>query len=86
MNQYKSPLAVIILTLVDALGFGPTIRKSYHNPYSESLLFFILLTIRNLIVIPALEKYSITTVLFPAFIAFICFLFIMMVIFRRGVV
>ena len=32
--------AVIILTTVDILGFGPTVRKAYVTPYSESLLFF----------------------------------------------
>ena len=32
--------AVIILTTVDVLGFGPTVRKAYSQPYSESLSFF----------------------------------------------
>lgn len=31
--------AVIILTTVDILGFGPTIRKAYRYPHSESLVF-----------------------------------------------
>ncbi|NVN99484.1 MAG: hypothetical protein HXX17_09175 [Geobacteraceae bacterium] len=75
--------AVVILTTVDVLGFGPTVRKAYDFPHSESLLFFALFTIRNLIVIMALENYSITTVLFPAVIAAICAMLMAMVMYRR---
>ena len=75
--------AVVILTTVDVLGFGPTVRKAYAFPHSESLLFFALFTARNLIVIMALENYSITTVLFPAVIAVACVLLMAMVAYRR---
>jgi hypothetical protein len=75
--------AVVILTTVDVLGFGPTVRKSYFFPHSESLLFFTLITVRNLIVIVALENHSVTTVLFPAVIAAACMLLMAMVTYRR---
>ena len=78
--------AVIILTSVDVLGFGPTFRKAYLYPHSESTLFFALFTARNLIVILALENYSITTVLFPAVIAAACMLLITLLIYRRRAV
>ena len=77
--------AVIILTVVDVLGFGPTIRKAYIFPFSESLLFFSLFATRNIIVIMALDNYSITTVLFPAVIALACLLLNTMIIIRRRV-
>lgn len=77
--------AVMILTLADVLGFGPTIRKAYRFPESESVLFFFLFSARNLIVIMALENYSLTTVLFPATIALACALLIAMIIYRRQV-
>lgn len=75
--------AVAVLTAVDVLGFGPTVRKAYAFPHSESLLFFGLFTARNLIVIMALENYSITTVLFPAVIAAACALLMAMIAYRR---
>jgi len=75
--------AVIILTTVDVLGFGPTVRKSYTDPFSESILFFSLFAIRNSLVILALENYSVTTVLFPAVIAVACLLLIVMIMYRR---
>lgn len=77
--------AVIILTSVDALGFGPTIRKVYSQPYSESLIFFTLFASRNLIVIMALENYSVTTVLFPAVIATACIFLITLITYRRHI-
>lgn len=81
----SNPLwAVAILTTVDLIGFAPTFRKSYHQPYEEQLLFFVLMASRNLISIVALENYSLTTILFPAATAFACILFIQMVIVRRN--
>ena len=77
--------AVVVLTTVDALGFGPTIRKIYRFPHSESLLFFALFAIRNIIAILALEHYSATTVLFPAVIAMMCLLLILVATHRRRV-
>lgn len=75
--------AVVILTIVDILGFGPTARKAYSFPHSESLLFFTLFATRNLLVIMALEYYSVTTVLFPAVIAAACILLMALLAYRR---
>ncbi|RDH80691.1 MAG: hypothetical protein DIZ80_16830 [endosymbiont of Galathealinum brachiosum] len=80
----SNPLwAVIILTTVDISGFAPTVRKTYNDPYSESLLFFMLFAIRNILVITALETLSVTTTLFPAVIALACFSLIIMILYRR---
>ena len=78
--------AVVILTTVDVLGFGPTIRKAYVHPFQEQLLFFALMAVRNAIAIAALENYSLTTVLFPAATGAAAALFLVVVIARRRVV
>ena len=75
--------AVIVLTTTDLLGFGPTIRKVYQSPYSEPMLFFYLLIARNVLVIVALENYSLTTVLFPAAVSLACVLLISIILLRR---
>ena len=75
--------AVVILTAADTLGYAPTFRKSYHQPFSENLTFYALLTLRNLIAIAALENHSLTTILFPAVIAATTIVFIVMVLLRR---
>lgn len=75
--------AVVILTTIDMLGFGPTFRKAYHQPFGERLHLYVLMGLRSLVVIAALEHYSVTTVLFPASIAIACLTFIVMVTHRR---
>jgi len=47
------------------------------------LLFFALFAVRNVLVILALESYSVTTVLFPAVIAVACVSLVAMVRYRR---
>lgn len=80
----SNPLwAVVILTSVDLLGFGPTIRKAHAQPHSESLTFFAIFLARNGCVILALEHYSLTTVLFPAAIAAACGLLMGLILVRR---
>ena len=78
--------AVIILTIVDILGFGPTVRKAYHYPHAESLPFFSLFAARNTLVVMALQHYSVTTVLFPAVIAAACMLLMVMIMYRRRMI
>ena len=76
---------VIILTIVDVLGFGPTIRKAYSFPYTESVLFFAIFAVRDTLVIAALENYSVTTVLFPASIVISCVTVSTIVLYRRRI-
>lgn len=62
----KDPFWVsLIVSITDTFGMIPTIRKLYHHPYSESLLFYNLIAFRNCLAIVALETYSATTLLFP---------------------
>ncbi len=75
--------AVVILTMVDLMGFAPTFRKAYIRPFEEQLTFFVFMAARNLISIMALEHYSLTTVLFPAITALACLKFILMLAYRR---
>lgn len=75
--------AVVILTTVDVLGFGPTVRKAYLFPHDEHLGFFLIVALRNLVSIAALEHYSLITLLFPAVTAVVCLAFVVMVAFRR---
>lgn len=75
--------AVVILTTVDLLGFGPTVRKVYLFPFEEQWTFFALFMVRNLVAMMALENYSLTTVLFPVVIAFACLLLMLLIAYRR---
>jgi len=67
----SNPLwAVVIMTGIDLLGFGPTLRNAYQHPENEDPTFYLIFSFRNLLAIYALEVYSMTTILFPAAITF----------------
>jgi len=76
-------LAVLVLTIVDLLGFGPSVRKAYFAPHDENALFFSLGALRNGFVVAALEHYSWTTVLFPAAVGIACLIFVAVILARR---
>jgi hypothetical protein len=75
--------AVIILTGVDLAGFGPTFRSAYARPHDERMRFYALAVVRNVLAILALERYSLTTVLFPAAVGVGCVALVAMVAYRR---
>ncbi|MEO1101327.1 MAG: hypothetical protein AAFW65_05720 [Pseudomonadota bacterium] len=83
----SSPLsAVIILTIVDLLGFGPSVRKAYRAPWEENAVFFSLGAVRNGFVLLALENYTWATALFPLAVGVACLFFVMLILSRRQVV
>lgn len=75
--------AVLILTTVDVLGFGPMARKVYQRPFTEPMTFIAIMVTRNLVAIAALENYSLTTVLFPAATAAAAFAVLTLIFVRR---
>jgi len=76
--------AVILLTGIDVLGFGPTIRKAYSNPRGESRLFYSLFVVRNGLVLMSLEHLSLTTVLFPLVTGLACIVLLAVILFRSS--
>lgn len=82
-----SPLyAVLVLTVVDLLGFGPTLQKAWSRPWSESPAFYAMFVLRNVLVLAALQQYSLVTALFPASIAAACAALVVLIALRRRVV
>ncbi len=62
----QTPLwSVILITIIDAVGFYPTFRKSWYNPEQESILSFALGGFKHFFTILALQNYSLITALFP---------------------
>lgn len=75
--------AIVVVTAVELLGFGPTVRKSWQQPWSEPVAFLAILIVRNALVIAALGERTLTTVLFPAAMAVACALLIAILLWRR---
>lgn len=78
--------AVIVLTVVDLLGFGPTIRQVHRDPWSESVLFYLLFALRNAFVLGALAVVDLATALFPVAVGAGCLALVGQVLWRRTVV
>ena len=62
-------LAVIFVTLSDALGLVPTFRKSYARPFEETPLIYASAFVAFGFGIMALQTYSLTTLIYPVYIA-----------------
>ena len=80
----KQPIfSIILLCFVDILGFIPTVRKSWNDPYSETLSLYTITTFRHGLSFFALAKYNIVTYLFPVTWIFVNAFFSIILIVRR---
>ena len=80
----KDPLwSVLIVVMIDGLGYIPTVRKSWGRPQEESALSWGLSCIFFTVSILALEKIKITTYLYPAVFAVINAGFVLFLLARR---
>lgn len=57
-------LSVILVAIVDAIGFLPTIKKGWERPNSEVYFPYMMFAIGYLLDLFALEHYSLTTSLY----------------------
>ncbi|OGI73690.1 hypothetical protein A3D42_00570 [Candidatus Nomurabacteria bacterium RIFCSPHIGHO2_02_FULL_41_18] len=80
----KQPvLSVILVVLTDILGFGPTVRKSWNKPHSETLFTWWVAAFRHTLGIIALEKFNLFTLLYPVAWSAANVIFCLILIVRR---
>jgi hypothetical protein len=80
----KNPLiAMILITIIDALGFFPTFRKSYFRPHEETLSTYFLSGLKFLLSLFALNNFTVITSLYPLSLVVMNWLFIGMLVIRR---
>ncbi len=77
-------LAVVLLTFVEILGFIPTFRKSWHSPYSETLITYFINSIRLGLALFALASVTMITAFEPLTMFLINILFCILLFIRRG--
>ena len=62
----KNPVASIILVcVIDLIGFIPTFRKSYVEPKTETSSTYIVSAFSSILAVIALTNYSLITMLYP---------------------
>jgi len=80
----KNPLgSVVLVTLIDAMAYIPTFRKSFHKPQEETLITYSLAALKFAIAVAALDKFSLVTVLYPLSLVITNTIFVSMVLVRR---
>ena len=75
--------STILLTWIGISAFAPTIRKTWANPYSETVITYYITTVRHVLNIFALSQYNFITIIFPWIWIFINISFLLMIWFRR---
>lgn len=61
--QLDKPLiSVIMVSAIDVIGYVPSFRKSYQEPWSETLISWILFSVSSIFAISALKEYNLLTV------------------------
>jgi hypothetical protein len=80
----KQPvLSAVLATAIEFLGFVPTIRKSWHKPFTETLQFYYLNTLRFSFALFALQRYTIVTTIYPIIWILFNGFFALMLVMRR---
>lgn len=80
----EEPLfTVILICIIDACGFFPTIRKSYHKPLEESAFLFFMSGLSHVFAILALANYLVVNWLYSAALVFLNWSFVFMLVLRR---
>ncbi|MGI8419154.1 MAG: hypothetical protein ACR2LN_00760 [Candidatus Levyibacteriota bacterium] len=81
----KNPLLSIILaTVINSVGFIPTFRKSYNNPFDETLSTYVLGGLKFVLALYALSSFTLVNILFPLSVITLSWSFVAVVIIRRA--
>lgn len=75
--------SIILVTAIDALGYWPTIRKSYHQPHSELVFTYLMGVVKNGLSGLAMAEFSLTTLVYPVVIVIVDIVLIFVLITRR---
>ena len=63
--QLKDPtISVIMVTAIDGLGYIPTFRKTYQEPYSETMFFWFIMAVVTLLSMLANAEYNFLTMFY----------------------
>lgn len=80
----KEPLiSSILISIVIIVALLPTIRKSWFNPFEETISTYILSTVRTILTLSLLESYTLITLLSPVVGVTITVVFCAILIIRR---
>jgi len=85
--QLDNPLlAVLMVSAIDGLGYIPTYRKSFIEPWSETLSFWAAMVVVNILILLSLSEYNFLTVTYVTTLAVGNTIVLILCIVRRKIV
>jgi len=82
--QLKQPvIAVLLAASIDLVGYIPSFRKSFKDPFSETISFWLLCSLSNFFAISALGEYNLLTMTYQVAITFANVLFVIFLMYIR---
>ncbi len=76
-------LSVAISTVINALAFFPTFRKSWRRPREETVVMYFLSGLKFVLALLSLQTVSLLTTLFPLSLVLMNWLFVVMLLVQR---
>jgi hypothetical protein len=64
--RHAPEISAILATLINVLGFGPTVTKAWSRPQSDSATTFLINGLKFIPALFAMERVSIATCVYPA--------------------
>ncbi len=77
-------LSIILITITDACGFLPTLRKGYYKPHEDSRALWSITAVKWALAIIALQSYSLVTVLYPSYLLLVNAFYPILLTWRKG--
>jgi|GEM_PF-6810987 hypothetical protein len=72
-----------MVSAIDVIGSIPSFRKSYQEPWSETLVAWVLFLVANILIVAALEEYNLLTVTYLVVISLANIALFLICFFRR---
>ena len=79
-------IAVIMVSAIDGLGYIPTFRKTYAEPWTETPFFWLTMAIIAVLTIAANAEYNVLTLLYPSVLLVSNIIVYLITIYRRRIV
>lgn len=62
----KNPTySIVLITLIDIFAFAPTLRKTWNDPESETLISYAIAGLKYLLAVGAIGRYDFSRLLYP---------------------
>ena len=85
--QLENPLlAIFMVSVIDVLGYIPTFRKTFEEPWTETAISWAVFSLVNILIIFALSEYNLLTLTYLVTITFANFTLLAICLIRRRVI